>query len=127
MPTTDADSRRGVRLRGGLPESNGLAPLADDFVDNTSKIHYGVATLKTAAVTHNTENDSKTASIKILGLEVELTKEEQAAVQLILERARVRRTGEAPLFDIDNLPADPGVVIQMPGSKPARTRGRSGD
>lgn len=127
MPTTDADSRRGVRLRGGLPESNGLTPLAEDFVENSSKVHYAVATLKTAAVTHNTENDSKTASVKILGLEVDLTKEEQAAVQLVLERARVRRTGEAPLFDVDSMPNDPAVVIQMPGSKPARTRARSGD
>lgn len=97
------DTRNGVRLRGGLPESNGLSPLATSLVKDETRIVYLVAAVRVAAVTHTIENDSRTASLKIITLEADLTDEEQQEVQLILDRARVRRTGEEALFPPDSV------------------------
>lgn len=112
MPT-DLEQHFGLRLRGGLPESNGLAPLAEGLIRDTSQITYLVASVRCAAVTHNTENDSKTASMKLLSLEADLIEEEIRAIQIILDRARVRRTGEASLFEQSERAAEPDSVVEL--------------
>lgn len=121
MPSEDDDKRFGVRLRGGLPASNGLAPLSETLIGDTSKVIYFVASARVATVIHNTENDSKTASMKLLGLEADLLPSEISAIQLVLDRARSRRTGEAPLFDIAGMPEDPQVVLADPKARPLKS------
>lgn len=108
---TDEDPRFGVRLRGGLPASNGLSTRAEELCDETTTIVFGVTTMRVATVTHNTENDSRTASMKLLAVECNLLPEEADVVKLIIDRARVRRTGESPLFDHAGMPEDPQAML----------------
>lgn len=122
MVATPDDDRNGVRLRGGLPDSNGLAPMASRLIKDESKITYGVFALRCAAITKNCENASRTASMKIVSLECDLTDEESDAIQLVLDRARVRRTGEEPLFDTSGDPVDDAVTPPTPIKRKPRTR-----
>lgn len=107
----EEDPRFGVRLRGGLPASNGLSPRAEELADETTTIVFGVVTMRVAAVTHNTENDSRTSSMKLLALETQLEPAELEVVRLIIDRARVRRTGEQPMFDHAGMPEDPQALL----------------
>lgn len=109
-------SRNGVRLRSGLPESNGLAPIATNLVKDKTQIVWFCGAMRTAAITENVENDSRTASMKIISIEADFTDEERTQLQLILDRARVRRTGEEPLFDESEL-VTPPTPITRPRSR----------
>lgn len=121
MPTDDEERLFGVQLRGGLPKSNGLAPLAQEFVESPAKVTFGVFSVTNATTTVNNENGTQTASMKLIGLEADLLPAEIAAVQLVLDRARVRRTGESPLFNLEDMPADPAVVVRDPKARPLKS------
>jgi len=101
----------GVKLRGGLPSDNGLAPLADELVNDKTRIVYSVVASKVADIVEHVDNNTKTSVLKIIGIEADLTDEEIHAVRLILDRARVRRTGEQPLFDAAGEPEDPAELV----------------
>lgn len=107
---TANEERNGVRLRGGLPESNGLSPLSTELIKDKSRLVSIVAVVRVAAINHNVENDSRTASLKIVSLEADLTDEERSQIDLILDRARVRRTGEESLFDPSDAPESPTPI-----------------
>lgn len=95
------EARNGLRLRGGLPDSNGLSPLAGELIKDKTRLLSFVGVMRVAAITHNVENDSRTASMKIVSIEADLIDEERDQINTVLERARVRRTGEEPLFTGD--------------------------
>lgn len=96
----------GVKLLAGLPSDNGLAPLADELVNDKTRIVYYVAAAKIKDVVEHVENGTKTSVLKLIGIEADLTDQEAEAIRLILDRARVRRTGEQPLFDTAEAPDD---------------------
>lgn len=122
----DDDKRFGVRLRGGLPANNGLATRSEELCDETTTTVFAVTSMRVAAVTHNTENDSRTASMKLLAIEADLLPPEVDVIKLIIDRARVRRTGEQPLFDTSDMPENPAVLLHAvpdgSGDKPPRAR-----
>lgn len=120
MPTDDQDNRYGVRLGGGLPKDNGLAVISEDLVKSPTKVTFAVLSMRNKTTHVNNENGSQTASMKILGLEADLLPNEVATIQLILDRARVRRTGEQPMFDNAGMPEDPNVVLNDPKVKPLK-------
>lgn len=127
------EQRFGVRLRGGLPSSNGLTPRAEELCDETTSVVFGVVSMRVAAVTHSIEKDTRTASMALLGVECQLTPEEVDTVKLIMDRARVRRTGQAPLFDNADMPENPRALLSAvpdgpaPAKKTTRPRRRGGN
>lgn len=115
MPRNDAnEDRNGVRLTGGMPESNGLAPMAGKLIKDKTQILFGCFALRVKDITEHVENGSRTAVMKIVSLECDLTPEERDAIQLVLDRARVRRTGEEPLFDSSSMPDNVTELVSPP-------------
>jgi hypothetical protein len=96
----------GIKLRGGLPSDNGLVPLADELVNDKTRIVYFVAAAKVADIVEHVDNGTKTSVLKIIGIEADLVDQEIEALRVIQDRARVRRTGEQPLFDTAEQPDD---------------------
>jgi len=115
----DDDDKAGLKLLGGLPSDNGLAPLAPELVQDKTRIVYFVAAAKVKDVVLHVDNNTQTSVLKLIGVEADLTDEELHALRLILDRARVRRTGEQPLFDSAGEPEDPAEVLDETQALPA--------
>lgn len=101
----------GVRLRAGLPQDNGISPLADDLVGDTTRIVHAVVAYKVRDVVQHVERQSSTVVMQMLGIEADLSEDEMHAVRLIFDRARVRRTGEQPMFDAAGEPESPLTLV----------------
>lgn len=117
MARTPNEDRNGVSLLGGLPQSNGLATIASRLIKDKTSITYGVFALRTKTIKLNVEDNSQTAQMKIVSLECDLMEEETEAIQLVLDRARVRRTGEEPLFDNAGMPSNVTELVSPPRGK----------
>jgi hypothetical protein len=94
---------RGVKLRAGLPKSNGLVVEADSLCSDPSQVMTVIATVKVDDIVHHVATDSQTAVLRILNIE---PAGDQA--MKMLRKAYEKRTGQAALPGIDE-PEDGGV------------------
>lgn len=89
----------GVKLRGRLPEGNGLTDkLGDELAANPRPILI-VATLQPDDVTKHLDTGTLTTSMEIIELEVLGDSDEETARDM-LRRIREDRTGQAALMDL---------------------------
>ena len=91
----------GTKLRAGLPKDNGLAPIADELVKDTSQLIVGVVTLGVEDIVNHVKADTQTVVTRISRIEADLNADEATAVLAILSAAQERRTGKTPMIRAD--------------------------
>lgn len=109
-----AEGFAGISVRTGLPKNNGVAPLADVLVDDTTRPTVAIGVLHVEDVVYHVKADTRTAILRFAQIEAsDLTDAEREQVIKILNAARERRTGQVPLpldevsDKVDDAPIEP--------------------
>lgn len=96
------DSTVGLALMGGLPDDDGLSPLAESLDNKRTSVVYAVALINVDHVIERVRTDTATVKARIIQIEASgLTKEEQDALKRILDAAHTRRTGSRAMIGSD--------------------------
>lgn len=102
----------GISVRTGLPKNNGVAPLADVLVDDTTRPTVAIGVLHVEDVVYHVKADTRTAVLRFAQIEAsDLTDAERETVVKILNAARERRTGQVPLplDEVSDKAVDPPI------------------
>lgn len=89
----------GIKVLAGLPDGNGLPPIASDLLDNPHPI-YAIVELRPHKEEHRLDTDSHTVSLRMTEIEP-FDGEVADALRKQLRAQRERRTGVRSLPGID--------------------------
>jgi hypothetical protein len=91
-------------LSGALPDgpANGLAAIADDLVDNPTRVHVAIILLDTVKITQRVDDGTRVATVRVRRIEPIRDPGDAATMRRLLQREFERRTGQVVLpFDLE--------------------------
>lgn len=116
----------GIKVLGGLPDGNGLPPLAEKLLDDPAPV-FALVEFRVKRELHELDTDSHTLVLKFRQVEP-LEGDEAKALRAQLDSVRERRTGQRALLNADGTPEDheSGDPVPAP-AEPATVVGDAAD